>query len=525
MSTVAVGTRWDTADVPLPQLRPMPGRGAIGAELVPGGDLVVDPARDPLVATVADRTGEQRWLAAQSARYDERLAQTYLEGAGELASRSGGRTQAERREWGARAMLAELACALRLPETTLARRLTRITMLASFPRLKEAATSGRVSSWHCDVVLDAFAGVTDPDVLARADEFLAGRATRMTAPQLRASATGWRSRHVRRSPEQQAANLADRHVRISPADEDMMWLVALVPAAAAVAIDHRLDEIAERAAGRTGRSATSATRQQLRSDALVGLLLDPDGCEGPVDADADADADARQAATRDGARGTDVGRGSSRPPVPGWVRGIKPEVVIAVPVLSLLGHSDEPAELEGFGPIDLETARQLCAQAPSFLRVLTHPDTGAVLSVGRDRYRIPADLKRAVRLRDGTCRFPGCQRRARRCDVDHSLSWEDGGATELCNLACLCRKHHRLKHEMGWEIAQEPGGVLRWRSALGFEYRTEPDALWPPGPQVPTSQPVAPSPDTPPGGRAPARGSPGTNAGESSSGYPDEPPY
>jgi hypothetical protein len=45
--------------------------------------------------------------------------------------------------------------------------------------------------------------------------------------------------------------------------------------------------------------------------------------------------------------------------------------------------------LEGYGPIDIETARRLAADAPGFTRILTHPETGAVLSLGRDRYAIP----------------------------------------------------------------------------------------------------------------------------------------
>lgn len=200
--------------------------------------------------------------------------------------------------------------------------------------------------------------------------------------------------------------------------------------------------------------------------------------------------------------------------VPGWVYGIRPEVVITVPALSLLGHSNEPAELEGVGPIDLETARQLCALAPSFVRVLTHPETGAVLSVGRDRYRLPADLKRAVRLRDQTCRFPGCRRRARRCDIDHSRDWADGGASEICNLACLCRKHHRLKHELRWRIEHEPGGVLEWTSALGRRYRTEPATRWPPPPPIPPAPPV-------PG----AATVPKADTSSPPSGYADEPPF
>lgn len=552
----------------------MPERGAMGAELWLHRDLYVDPEHDPLVVLVDERVGEARWLSAMTARYDRRLAETYLRGAGELACRANG-GDAERRAWGARSMLAELACGLRLPETTLARRLARTTMLAAFPQLMDAAESGRVSSWHCDVMLDVFSGVPDPGVLARADQALIGKALTSTAPQLREAARRWRARNVARSDEQRSAALADRRVELTLADDDMMWLSALIPAPAAVAIDRRLDAIAAAAGGPD--DARSAI--QLRADAFVDLLLDAStarpsepvagsareagmtspafpagtpvaagsardrtGDSGPLAAPTGAtpvdtgpngrpaasrDADAHQETPSTGAapRGTTDGH-SDAEPVPGWVRAIRAEVILTVPVLSLLGRSDEPAELEGFGPIDIETAKLLAANAPSFVRVLTHPETGAVLSVGRDRYRIPADLRRTVQLRDVTCRFPGCNRRAGRCDVDHALAWADGGATEACNLACLCRKHHRLKHEMDWQVGQEAGGVLVWRSALGRTYRTQPGTRWPP-PPTDRERGTAPRAGMSPGrGDRRARTRPRVLASVgSSSAPPDEPPF
>ncbi len=504
MELLAVGTRWDTAGVPLPPDRPPADRPSFGAEVAWCGDLVVDPERDFVEVDVADRAGEARWLAAMGARYDRRLADTYLRGAAELAARCGEPGEARRREWGARAMVAELAVALHVPEVTLAHRLMRITMLAAFPRFVAAAEAGRVSSWHCDVVLDVFAGITDPAALAAADAALIDRALVATAPQLRTSARRWRSRHLPPTPEERTAHLADRHVRVTPADQDMVWLTALIPVAAGMAIDERLSQLAAVSDG----AGDGRTKAQIRADALVDLLLSP-GTAPDLTASADASAtDAAEviAACEDSSCDDEGGRG--RPAMPTWVRGIRPDLVLTVPVLSLLGHSDEPAELEGFGPIDLDTARTLAAQAPSFVRALTDPETGAVLSVGRDRYRLPADLKRAVQLRDQTCRFPGCRRRARDCDVDHSTAWADGGGSDMCNLECLCRKHHRLKHAMGWTVTHRAGGVLDWTSPTGARYTTEPGALWPP----PPPEPWACQPPSDPHPRV-------------ASAYPDEPPF
>jgi hypothetical protein len=137
-------------------------------------------------------------------------------------------------------------------------------------------------------------------------------------------------------------------------------------------------------------------------------------------------------------------------PLPVSVRGIRPVVAVTVPVMTLLGHSEEPGDLAGYGPIDAATARELAAHATSFIRLLTHPETGTILSVGRDRYAVPADLRAWLQIRDETCRFPGCSRRAARCDVDHITDWGRGGTTTHSNLIHLCRKHHRLKHTTRW---------------------------------------------------------------------------
>ena len=140
-----------------------------------------------------------------------------------------------------------------------------------------------------------------------------------------------------------------------------------------------------------------------------------------------------------------------------------------------LGH--ETAYLDGYGPIDDRSATILAARAPSFRRLLTHPHTGAVLSVGRDSYVVPADLRAFLRLRDETCRFPGCSRRAARCDVDHTVAYVSGGTTAATNLAHLCRAHHRLKHATRWDARQVGSdGTLAWSSPTGGEHVTRPVA-------------------------------------------------
>lgn len=77
-----------------------------------------------------------------------------------------------------------------------------------------------------------------------------------------------------------------------------------------------------------------------------------------------------------------------------------------------------------------------------------------------DNYTPGAELDRFVRLRDRRCRFPGCRARARTADLDHRREWPDGVTTHD-NLVCLCRHHHRLKHQApGWRFDEGDEGGL-----------------------------------------------------------------
>ena len=142
--------------------------------------------------------------------------------------------------------------------------------------------------------------------------------------------------------------------------------------------------------------------------------------------------------------------------------------------MTLLGASDESATLEGYGPIDAATARRIAAHAPSFFRLLTHPVTGVLLDLDRTVYRPPADLKRWLEVNDAFCTFVGCGRRARDCDLDHTVDAQYGGATRADNLAHLCRHHHRLKHMTGWSVTQTRDRTITWTSPTGHRRDADP---------------------------------------------------
>ncbi|MGW0175627.1 DUF222 domain-containing protein [Rhodococcus sp. NPDC003322] len=94
-------------------------------------------------------------------------------------------------------------------------------------------------------------------------------------------------------------------------------------------------------------------------------------------------------------------------------------------------------------------------------------------------YRPCQRLAEIVRARDGICRFPGCSVRAVSCDIDHTVPFDhakpaSGGWTVEQNLACLCRRHHRLKTLGRWNVRQLGGGRLEWTTPSGELVITEP---------------------------------------------------
>jgi hypothetical protein len=116
--------------------------------------------------------------------------------------------------------------------------------------------------------------------------------------------------------------------------------------------------------------------------------------------------------------------------------------------------------LAGGQPVTAETARRVACDA-GVIPVVLGADSEP-LDIGRHSRVVPAGLRRALHLRDGGCRFAGCDRPAGWCDAHHIRHWADGGETSLANLVLLCAHHHTLIHE-GWRLSGDPAGTLRFQ--------------------------------------------------------------
>lgn len=346
-------------------------------------------------------------------------------------------------EMAMRSLTAELAVLHRVSDRTMAARLAEAeTLVFGFPSTFEYLELGRIQPGHVRTIIEHGLAIKDADLRARYELEVRERATLVTPGRLRRFAqlaavrlaeTAFEERH------RQAR--AERRVVVTEMGDGMSELSVTMPTVLAQGVWDRLTQQAQAIHQAKGARQNSSERtfDQLRADLVAELLLT---CEPSAESGAPHAAAA----------------------------GIRAEVSIVVPILTLLGKSSEPATITGKGPIDLDTARELAGRASRWLRILTDPVTDLVLTA--DTYRPSKKLRRFLEARDGRCRFPSCNRSARRCDADHTIAWESGGLTMPDNLELLCQGHHTLKHYSApnappWRVRQTENGELEWTTPHG----------------------------------------------------------
>jgi len=142
---------------------------------------------------------------------------------------------------------------------------------------------------------------------------------------------------------------------------------------------------------------------------------------------------------------------------------------------------DQPAHLTGYGPITAHTARRLAAdQSGTWRRLLTDPDTGALLDISPHRYRPAQRLKDYLAARDDVCVFPTCNQPGYLCEPDHTVPFDQGGPTTRQNLALTCRRHNNTKQTgTGWSYHHNPGGTFTWTTTTGHHYTSPTNRPWP----------------------------------------------
>ena len=404
-----------------------------------------------------------------------------------------------------RSFITEISLALHIPESTAQDRiLTGKFLFNQLPATLDALGQGSISYRHAQIMVDQCLTLDDESIHAFEEKALP-KAQKLTVSKFLQAARELRERMNPESiAERNRLAFDDRKTSVDSVPDGMAWYALQSTAPNILGIEDRVNRIAEHLKRQPDETRTLT---QLRSDVAAQLLLVGDVYDDVPSGDEPLDLSAVTSNEGAAAHGTTI-EGPSAAPTPecaqssrkkgvGRYAAFTPTVFVTVPVLSMLGKSDELPTLEGYGPISIDMATELAANAPSFIRLLTHPETGAVLSVGRDRYRPPSDLRTWIQVRNPTCVGVNCGRPSKNCDIDHTIAWEHAGVTSDDNLAPMCSPHHTGKHAKltdgtiaadgtpmtlgeAWSVDHErdelgrPTGVLIWKSPTGHEYRSEP---------------------------------------------------
>jgi uncharacterized membrane protein YgcG len=395
-----------------------------------------------------------------------------------------------------RSLVAEVGCVLAIGDRAAGTLLAESHALTtSLPRCLAALRSGTISWAHARTMVEQTASLDraaaaimeahflDPDAPDAARGCPVGE---MPAYRFKAKARGWRERHHPESLEKRhAKGVADRRVEFWPDSDGMAWVAGYLPADQASAIRNRLRAIARGMQGPDEPRTMPELCADIFSDGLLnsGAGINPGNSsggngDGGASGGENSTGNGEGSSSENGGGGSESWEGSSgggEGTAPGGSSSVRAQVLVTVPVFSLMGLTEEPAVLDGFGPIPASMARDLVANgAGSFYRVLVDPRDGAPLEIGRTSYRVGKAMRNWLRLRDGKCPFPGCNNSSLDNEADHILAWHKGGTTGVSNLGQPCPKHHKLRHTSGWKptpaTKTEPPG---WTSPTGRHYKSE----------------------------------------------------
>jgi hypothetical protein len=342
----------------------------------------------------------------------------------------------ERRTWAARGHLSTvswLAQRFGIGRGAAAADTRTARALKDMPAVREALASGEVSPPAVRVLAEA--RQASPEAFARSERLLLEGARSLSLEGLRTAVAYWRQAVDSAGAERDAeGRWRRRRLHLSPTAFGM------------VRIDGDLDP-------ETGETVLTAVRACVDAPRRAGSPA-ASTAASPTASPAAAEPSLTPAQRRADALGEICRQWLDRAHRP-HVGGERPHVSVMVDVAGLRGEPASPSELAHTGPVPAETVRRIACDA-TLSRVMTM-GRSEPLDVGRRTPVVPAAIRRAVTVRDATCRFPGCDRPPLWCDAHHVVHWADGGRTALDNLVLVCRRHHRMVHEGGFRLEMTDG--------------------------------------------------------------------
>ena len=157
---------------------------------------------------------------------------------------------------------------------------------------------------------------------------------------------------------------------------------------------------------------------------------------------------------------------------------------------TLVGDDEEPAWLDGYGPIPAGVACRLTGDAvadaevkATLRRLYRHPSSGQLVAMESRARIFPKGLAAFIGLRDQTCRTPYCNAPIRH--RDHAVPDRDGGPTSALNGLGECEACNYTKDAPGWTVTtseQDGAHTAEFPTPTGATYQSTAPPL--PGPPI-----------------------------------------
>ncbi len=135
------------------------------------------------------------------------------------------------------------------------------------------------------------------------------------------------------------------------------------------------------------------------------------------------------------------------------------------PAIKLLVTDTDLRARRGVGYIEGQTERVSIATVERHtcttgIIPVRFDDNGEAMNLGREQRLFTGRHAIALAARDGGCQFGDCDRPPDWCEMHHIDHWKrDHGRTDLNRALLLCKHHHMLVHNNGWEIIRDADGT------------------------------------------------------------------
>ena len=336
------------------------------------------------------------------------------------------------------------------------------------PHTFAALRGGHITEWRATILARETACLDVEDrrevdeLLSRDAEKLSGMGDRETEQAARKLACSLDPASV---AERRRRAESERTVTVRPAPDTMTWLTSSLPVRDGVAVFAAL----KHEAARLVAAGDPRSRGQIMADTLVSRVLGGVGSDRAV------------------------------PPL---------AVNVVIGVDALLGASDEPATIPGYGPISADLVREWIRDGMAagvevtLRRLFAEPTHGALVAMESSRRAFDGALADLIELRDQQCRTRWCDAPVRH--KDHVVKAGHGGPTSAANGQGLCESCNYAKEAVGWQAWPRPGPrhAVEVITPTGHSYTSV-------APPLPGSRSSASSSPAEPGRTPPRRPDPG----------------